>query len=243
MLRTDLSDEVIISRIKEFLEQHPEGYDEDTKEFIERCALWGRNTSTTVSELDQIYNYLELDQEDNNIYRVFADLVESKFDINRPIYEIGGGNIPTVGKILALRQQKGTVTIYDPRLIFTKTDIPNLRLVKKPFTGEEIVESNALMIRYKPCDVTIPLMNYVADNNLDFMVALCDCAHNFPEILDNDGLNLWYQACEWPIYRKFYTEDGRTKKKRERVRRVKRLSMEEYDNPSPIIYNILDVKE
>jgi hypothetical protein len=99
------------------------------------------------------------------------------------------------------------------------------------------------MIGYKPCDVTIPLMNYVADNNLDFMVALCDCAHNFPEILDNDGLNLWYQACEWPIYRKFYTEDGRTKKKRERVRRVKRLSMEEYDNPSPIIYNILDVKE
>ena len=242
MLRTDLSDEVITSRIKEFLEQHPEGYDEDTKEFIERCALWGRNTSTTVSELDQIYNYLELDQEDNNIYRVFADLVESKFDINRPIYEIGGGNIPTVGKILALRQQKGTVTIYDPRLIFTKTDIPNLRLVKKPFTGEEIVESNALMIGYKPCDAIIPMMKYIAKNDLDFMIALCDCAHGFPEIKDEDDINLWYQSCEWPVYIK-YAEEERVKKSGQEIRRVKRLSMEKYDNPSPIIYNILDVKE
>ena len=243
MLKKELSDLEIVTKIREFLKEYPDGYDEYAKEFIERCALWGRDTSTTVSELDQIYNYLGLDQEDNNIYRAFADLVESKFDINRPIYEIGGGNLPTVGKILALRQQKGTVTIYDPRLIFTKTDIPNLNLVKKPFTGEEIVESDALMIGYKPCEATIPMMNYVADNNLDFMVALCDCAHDFPEILDEDGLNLWYQACEWPVYRKFYKEDERTKKPGEKVRRVKRLSMEEYGNPSPIIYNTIEVKE
>ena len=241
MLRTDLSDELITSRIKEFLEQHPEGYDEDTKEALQRSALWGRRTSSTVSELDEIYNYLNLDQKDNNIYQAFADMVTSKFDIDRPIYEIGGGQLPTVGKILALKQNQGRVTIYDPKLLFTKIDIPNLKLVKKEFTGKEIVESNALMIGYKPCDATIPMMKYIAENDLDFMIALCDCAHGFPEIMDYDDLNLWYQSCEWPVYSK-YSEEERHKKPGQEIRRVKRLSMEEYGNYCPIIYNSTETK-
>ena len=241
MLRTDLSDELITSRIKDSLEQHPEGYDEDTKEALQRSALWGRRTSSTVSELDEIYNYLNLDQKDNNIYQAFADMVTSKFDIDRPIYEIGGGQLPTVGKILALKQNQGRVTIYDPKLLFTKTDIPNLKLVKKEFTGKEIIESNALMIGYKPCDATIPMTKYIAENDLDFMIALCDCAHGFPEIMDYDDLNLWYQSCEWPVYSK-YSEEERHKKPGQEIRRVKRLSMEEYGNYCPIIYNSTETK-
>lgn len=243
MLKEELSDKIIKSKIKEFFREYPHSFDESTKDYIERNALWGRRTSTTVSELDQVYNYLGLDQEDNNIYNAFADLVMSKFNIERPIYEIGGGNLPTVGKILALKQKEGTVTIYDPRLAFTKTDIPNLKLIKKDFTGSEIVESNALMIAYKPCDATIPMMNYVAKNDLDFMVALCDCAHGFPEIMDEDDLTLWYQACEWPVYKKYYMEDEKTKQPGERVRNVKRLSMEKYNNPCPVIYNTIGIKE
>ena len=241
MLRTDLSDEVITSRIIEFIEQHPEGYDEDTKEALQRSVLWGRRTSSTVSELDEIYNYLNLDQKDNNIYQAFADMVTANFDIDRPIYEIGGGQLPTVGKILALKQKQGTVTIYDPKLLFTKTDIPNLKLVKKEFTGEEIVESNALMIGYKPCDAIIPMMKYIAKNDLDFMIALCDCAHGFPEIMDYDDLNLWYQSCEWPVYSK-YSEEERHKKLGQVIRRVKRLSMKKYGNYCPVIYNSTETK-
>ena len=241
MLRTDLSDEVITSRIKEFLEQHPEGYDKDTKEALIKSALWGRRTSSTVSELDEIYNYLHLDQKDNNIYQAFADMITSRFDINRPIYEIGGGHLPTVGKILSLKQKQGTVTIYDPKLLITKTDIPNLKLVRKEFTGNEIVESNALMIGYKPCDATMPMMKYIAKNDLDFMIALCDCAHGFPEIMDEDDINLWYQSCEWPVYSK-YAEEERHKKSGQEIRRIKRLSMKKYGNYCPVIYNSTETK-
>ena len=241
MLRTDLSDEVITSRIRDFLEKHPEGYDKDTIVALQKSALWGRRTSSTVSELDEIYNYLQLDQEDNNIYQAFADMITSKFDIDRPIYEIGGGHLPTVGKILSLKQKQGTVTIYDPKLLSTSTDIPNLRLVRKEFTGEEIVESNALMIGYKPCDAIIPMMKYIAKNDLDFMIALCDCAHGFPEIKDEDDINLWYQSCEWPVYSK-YAEEERHKKSGQEIRRVRRLSMEKYGNYCPVIYNSTETK-
>ena len=241
MLRTDLSDEVITSRIKEFLEQHPEGYDKDTKKALIKSALWGRRTSSTVSELDEIYNYLQLDQKDNNIYQAFSDMIISRFDINRPIYEIGGGHLPIVGKILSLKQNQGTVTIYDPKLLITKTDIPNLKLVRKEFTGNEIVESNALMIGYKPCDATMPMMKYIAKNDLDFMIALCDCAHGFPEIMDEDDINLWYQSCEWPVYSK-YAEEERVKESGQEIRRIKRLSMEKYGNYCPVIYNSTETK-
>ena len=219
MLRIDLSDEVVTSRIKDFLEKHPEGYDKDTIVALQKSALWGRRTSSTVSELDEIYNYLQLDQKDNNIYQAFADMITSKFDIDRPIYEIGGGHLPTVGKILSLKQKQGTVTIYDPKLLFT----------------------NALMIGYKPCDAIIPMMKYIAKNDLDFMIALCDCAHGFPEIMDEDDINLWYQSCEWPVYSK-YAEEERYKKSGQEIRRVKRLSMEKYGNYCPVIYNSTETK-
>lgn len=241
MLRKDLSDEIITSRINNFLREHPNSYDNDTVEWIQRNCLWGRRTSSTVSELDQLYNYLNLDQEDNNIYQAFVDYVTSNFDIDRPIYEIGGGKLPTVGKILALKQKQGTVTIYDPQLIMTKSDIPNLKLVRKDFTGDEIVESNALMVGYKPCDATLPMMNHIARNDLDFMVALCDCAHGFPDIFDEDDLNLWYQACEWPVYSK-YAEEERTKEPGDKIKKVKTLSLEKYGNYCPVIYNSTEIK-
>lgn len=242
MLRTDLKDEIIISKIEEFLKEHSDEYDEYTRNALLGSALWGRKTSSTVSELDQIYNYLQLDQKDNNIYQAFVDMITSKFDIDRPIYEIGGGKIPTVGKMLALKQKQGTVTILDPQLIFTKSETPNLKLVRKSFTGQEIVESNALMIGYKPCDATIPMMEFIAKNDLDFMVALCECAHGFPEIEDDDCLSLWYNACEWPVYHKYMQEELNAKPG-ETYRRTKRLSLKEYGNPNPVIYNTTEIKK
>lgn len=173
MLKAELSDEEVFDKVSVFLMEHEQDYTEEAREFILNNCLWGRRSSLVTDILRQIYDELNLLEEEENVYNQFLRTLEQSFDINTDIVEIGGGKIPTLSKKIAQRQTHGTIVTYDNQLIIPQISIPNLTLVKRRLLPNEQLEAK-MLIGFMPCEGTETAISLVKRNHLDFMIALCD---------------------------------------------------------------------
>lgn len=143
------------------------------------------NTSMSIPSIVlQVYDELGILPDNKNIYKSFIKLLDNKFDIsNKNIVEIGGGHIPRLGKRIALMQNRGTITVYDPNLYITNTigkkvesynDYPNLKLVKRRFYPISNVDDADIIIGLMPCGAVESITKSAIRHNKDFMVVMCD---------------------------------------------------------------------
>lgn len=172
MLKPELSDKEIFDIVSRFLIEHPQDYSKEEQKLILNNCLWGRHSSVVTDILRQIYDELNLLEEDKNVYNQFLHVLEQKFSINTDIVEIGGGRIPNLSKKIALRQTSGTITTYDNQLIIPQISIPNWTLVKRRLLPNEQLKAK-LLIGFMPCEGTETAISLVKENHLDFMIALC----------------------------------------------------------------------
>lgn len=226
MIKKEISILGLHHQISKFLITHEKDYTEEEKDFILRNYTWGIKNNLVTDILRQIYDELNLLEESQNVYNGFLDLLEENFDINQHIIEIGGGKIPVLGKRLALRQKKGTVTVYDDRLISTNTDIKNLHLIKRRLSPNEIITKKDMIIGFMPCEGTKTAINLAEKNKLDFMIAFCDgtCQDESSYIPTDD----WEQMM---IY------EARKAVEKANLGTLEKTYMLKYQNPYPIIYN------
>lgn len=216
--------------VTDFLNKHITDYTEREIKYIKRNATSIMQSTPNIYVADilrQIYDELGLLPDAGNMYHGFANLLENNFDLNGHIIEVGGGVIPSLAKKIALRQQSGTITVYDPRVIPQMTNSPNLILKRQAFTKNTLIPNANIIIGFMPCDATIPIIEAAALNNIDFMIGLCEGgARTGYEWLESED--------EWLSFIT-YTARHNLKKRDDKTLGI--LSLESYGDPYPIIYS------
>lgn len=172
-MTTNETKKMLISKVDEFVEKNKTKYSQAEIEYIRQNAGCGAYGFYNSAILRQIYAELDLIPPEKNLYLGFINLLERSFDINQNIIEVGGGYIPKLSEYLALKQKQGTITVYDPKLLTTETNIPNLILKKEKFTENTSLEGIGLQIACMPCEATELTIKKACENNIDFMIALC----------------------------------------------------------------------
>lgn len=217
-------------RISEFLDAHIDYYTEKEINYIRKNAtsLLRKSGTIYISDiLRQIYTEVGLIPEQENMYDGFVNLLENNFDINRNIVEVAGGIIPCLAKRLSLRQNAGTITVYDPRVIVPTNSPSNLILKRQEFTRDTQIPTAQMIIGFMPCDATIPAIESACSNELDFMLALCEGgARRGYEWLETED--------EWLGFIQYIAKKG---VKNKNMGTLEVSSLEQYGYPYPVIYN------
>ena len=228
MLKKEVTKQTLKPMIEKYLCEHQEYFTEAEKKYIMDNFSSGIFTDFSDALLRQIYDELNLIDDEHNIYLGFTSLIERVHGLDKNILEVGGGKIPCLGKSIALRQKSGTITVYDPSLIITDTSHKNLILKKKNFTTQLIIPKPDLIIGFTPTTATDQILEYAFATNTDFMIALSDVFDEIDYYQEDDIWTHWQQE-------KIY--EARAKVTENNMGKLLVDTLEKYDNPYPIIYN------
>lgn len=225
-----ISDEECMQRIEKFLAAHSDSYTEREMIYIRKmaCLIKQKPLNTYLGDiLRQIYDELGFIPDERNMYSGFVKLLEENFDIDRNIVEVAGGIIPTLAKKIALKQQKGTITVYDPRLIETNDYPENLVIKRQLFSSTTQIPHAQMIIGFMPCESSLDILKSACLNNIDFAIALCEggARRNY-EWLETEE--------EWLGYVMYVAKRGIEKSD---MGILETASLAEYGNPYPVIYN------
>jgi hypothetical protein len=179
-----LEQEEIKARLEKYLNLYGNKYPGMIESYIRRLI----NEVPISDVMRQVYHALDLYDLNENPFIAFADLVENKFGLEHNICEVGCGCYPALADVISKRQEKGTITGYDPYLVLT--ELGKIKLYKKNF---ENLENYDLIIGMAPCNATIPMIQDSLLYDKNMIISPCDCAH-FPEWYDPgfDYINEWY---------------------------------------------------
>lgn len=179
-----LTQEEIKVRLENYLSLYGNKYPGMIETYIRRLI----NEVPISDVMRQVYYALDLFEKEENPFIAFADLVENKFDLETNICEVGCGCYPALSDVISKRQNKGTITAYDPYLV--TTNLGKIKLYNKAF---ENISDYDLIIGMAPCNATIPMIQEGLLYDKNMIVSPCDCAH-FPEWYDPgfDYITEWY---------------------------------------------------
>lgn len=215
-------------RVENFLRQYGQGYSKREVDYIRKYWQEGLKSKFSIDILRQIYTELGFFRDDENIYLGFIDILENNFDIDRDIIEVGCGRFPALAKIIALKQQKGTITVYDPRLATVESKIPNMKLKKESFTKSTPVRNDQLVIGFMPCEATEQTIVTAGKNKADFLIALCEGGPH------GDEFDYFESEEEW-IASMIYT--ARLMAAKNDLGTIEIADLKQYGDPYPVIYN------
>ena len=214
-------------RALKFIEAHKENYTQREYEYIRGNIAWGMDKLFVSDLLRQVYDEIGMTDPKTNMYEGFVKLLEENFDLERDIIEIGGGIVPSLAKKIALRQKEGTITVYDPRLITDINHPDNLILKKEKFNKDTPIGNAQMIIGFMPCEATNLLIETACANNVDFMIALCEGG-------TREGYGWLEEDDEWIGFVKYCASRGIEDAN---LGTLEERSLEQYDNPYPVIYN------
>lgn len=215
-------------KVEEFLQRYGEGYDQRELDYIRRNWHHCLKSRFSMDILRQVYSELGLVSDEENIYLGFIKLLEENFGIDRDIIEVGGGRFPSLAKLIALKQETGTITVYDPRLVTTQSICPNMTLKKEKFTKQTPVTEDQLIIAFMPCEATEPAIFAAAQNKADFLIALCEGGPHGDEFDYFDSEEEWIASMIYTARRMTEQND---------LGKLVVTDLKSYNDPYPVIYN------
>lgn len=175
-------------KVLEYLKQHIADYSGNEAQSIALNFNMKRYSDYLPDVLRQIYDEVGILKDKDNIYLGFIDILENNFDIDSNILEVGGGVIPNLAKHINLKQTKGSITVYDPRLSISSTSTSFI-LKKEVFTPNTDISNYNIIIGLMPCEATELIIRKATSSKKDFLIALCDGRHS--EFLDYFDEELW----------------------------------------------------
>lgn len=126
----------------------------------------------------QIYAYLNILDDNDNIYKGFINLFKEKYSIGRNIVEVGGGPLPINAKYIDEEQQltrKGSITVYDPKIVVD--ELGKIRLLKQKIGYDTDLTDADAVIGIAPCEATIISIEKACKRKINFMIATCGHSH------------------------------------------------------------------
>ena len=171
--------------IFEFMNEYGDLYPEIERSFLKKHLLTDMNLAEkdkeVLSVVVQVYKFLRICPEATKIYDDHFDEIKKHFSIDGNICEIGGGRLPSFANMVAeeqLKTGKGTITVYDPGLVFLEPIHLNISLHKDYFTKDTAVSNYDLLVGIHPCEATEIIIDSAFKNDKDFYVAMCNCKHD-----------------------------------------------------------------
>lgn len=168
------------------------------------------------------------DKKEESSYEAFINLLDNEFGIDNNIIEVGGGIVPTLGYKISLRQNKGSITIYDPRLTNYHKENDKFILKKELFHRNTDVTNTDILIGFMPCESTQTIIENATYNNKDFMIAMCEGGPH------GDEFDYYESVDEW-LGSMLYLAERRIEEKG--MGKLEVLSFEKYGHEYPLIYN------
>ncbi len=176
----------------------------------------------------ELYAELGLFKENEDIYSGFTDLLKENFNINQDIIEVGGGILPKLAERISQEQTEGTVTVYDPRLGTTDTNIDNLLLKQEKFTLKTDISNSGLIIAFMPCEATETIITSATKNKKDFMIGMCEGGPH------GDYFDFYENEEEWLSAMLYYAEN---QIEENNLGTLQKTYLKEYNYEYPIIWN------
>ena len=218
----------VIAKVTNIFKKYPEAYTEKEKEFIMRNIGWINNNNFYGYMLREIYDELGMIENKDNLYLGFIELLKQEFGIDKDILEIGGGILPRLASIISLKQNSGSITVYDPRLAYIHTNQDNLILCKEKFSQNKLSKNCKLIIGIQPYGGTETIVKTACENNIDFMIALGD----LPEY-ENDFTNEY----EYGSVQRQFINKARKLVKESDLGELEETELDKYGSMYPVIYN------
>ena len=225
-------DEITNRKIHEYVSKNIDLYDPYEQSYlvdltIEYIRKHKRNMPDTFRQVLEEIGYYD-DCIEKSGYQAFINLIENEIGIDKNIVEVGGGVIPTLAHKISLKQNNGSITIYDPRLTNYHRENEKFVLKKEKFYRNTDVSDADLIIGFMPCEATQAIIESATDNNIDFMIALCEGGPHGDEFDYFEDEEEWLHAMLYLAERGVEDND---------MGELKVLSFEKYNSPYPLIYN------
>lgn len=165
---------------QEYKKNYEHFYSEKAKQYIEDNFFKEAYKTSNMDILMQLYSELGLDIGKHTFYDEHLERINSIFGLDRDIIEVASGYIPAFANKIAKKQLAlncGTITIYEPELFEEKAKYSNMTIHKEKFTEQTKINKDSLGIGILPCDATEAMIRNFCKNNMDFYIAMCNCAH------------------------------------------------------------------
>lgn len=165
--------------LQNYLNEYQEKYPKDAIEFIKNNFLNNYDTKCDPDILIQLYANFGIIPPEENYYLNFAKMIGDKYGWNCQILEIGGGFFPAfsyhISQLQKVKQQGGSITVYDPLLV--TTSLENIALHKEKFTEETDISSFDVLVGIMPCEATRLIIKKAIKDHKQFFIAMCGCTH------------------------------------------------------------------
>ena len=215
--------------IIELIVKYPELFTEAERSYLINNAPLSFEGKLIPDLFREVYDKLDLLEDDKNIYCAFLNLLDREFDIkDKEIIEVGGGIFPQLAKRISRIQTKGQIKVYDPRLSQYEDNTSKMTLVREKFTCNTKVEDVDLLIGFMPCEATYNIIDSATKNDIDFMIALCEGGPH------GDIYDYFESDDEW-LHSIISFAEGLVEDNK--MGTLEKTYLKEFHNPYPIIYN------
>ncbi len=225
-------EEVMNERFRRFVDSHLDYFNEEEQEYLKNESIKSILETPglmpdVARQMLEVIGYYD-DKKEKSGYETFMNIAEEEFGLDKKIVEVGGGIIPVLGHKISLRQNHGSITIYDPRLTSHYPATDKFILKKEKFSRNTDIKDTDLIISFMPCTATYELIDTVTKKRKDFLIALCEGGpHGEPyDYFESD--EEWVNAMLLLAQRGIEDND---------MGKLKVLSFDKSISPYPVIYN------
>lgn len=163
-------------KIKKYFKKYFFCFTENEKKYILNYLNYYNDKKNILLpvEILQIYDSCKIIPDEKNIYIGFIKLLEKMNYKEKKILEIGGGYNPRLAIRISKKLTKGTITVYDPLIYKNIKNNRKLKIKRKKFKQKVNAKDYNLIISFMAKKSAEIAIEYAINNNLDFIVALCD---------------------------------------------------------------------
>ena len=163
-------------KIKKYFKKYLYCFTENEKKYILSYLNYYNDKKDILLpvEILQIYDSCKIIPDEKNIYIGFIKLLEKMNYKEKKILEIGEGSNPRLAIRISKKLTTGTITVYDPLIYKNIKNNKKLKIKRKKFKHKVNNEDYNLIISFMAKKSAETAIEYAINNNLDFIVALCD---------------------------------------------------------------------
>lgn len=221
----------LLPLVREYIERYNDVLDDIDTNFLENYCSSGKYFEIVPYLLTQFYVEFNIINKDNNVYLGILRKMKEAFELKKKnILEVGGGPIPSLGRMISKETEK-LVTVIDPNITIKNNNNKNLNIVRKMFLPYTDISNYDLVVAFMACGTSEMILHNCAENNKDFFIGICPCG--------KDGIN---KLLDTNLSNKEYI-DGVLELAEKKVKEYNMGKLiidkldDKYSYPFPIIYN------